>query len=265
MRDETQRRAARPAGIGRTIWRDAGVAWVDAVLETWCGWNTPPVSQRICRADWTPDAPDAWCPRCGGSVGAGEVNASGCGSCRRRPTALSAVVRLGVYDDVLADWIRRLKYQSDWPIGMALGAAMGRSLLASGVMGDPPASSVRIVPMPMPWDRRLRRGIDHAWILGRGVRSSTGYGLCRPIRMGVRPEQAGRSATSRRRSGGAGLSARRRAGRLCDGRTVILVDDVRTTGGSLEGMARLLHGAGAARVVGCVAGVRDEPGRVSCV
>jgi predicted amidophosphoribosyltransferase len=269
---------------------------LDETLDAWFGWSTPPVALQWRTAtgfDPIPNGPtgltgdeilshhkpgglrdinDVACWRCGRTVGPCEVTESGCSACRSVRSAIDATIRLGPYADDLAVWIRRLKYGGDWPMGLSLGRLLGERVGAR--LGDParlPAPLV-VVPMPMPWGRRLRRGIDHAWVLARGVaagvgaHSGSGGGVLRggrrlrpvsAVRVKSRPPQAGRSATDRRREGGAGMRVGRAGGGRLAGRLAILVDDVRTTGGSLEGLARVVRGAGASGCVSCVVAVRD--------
>ncbi len=111
--------------------------------------------------------------------------------------------------------------------------------------------------MPMPWQRRLYRGIDHARVIAGGVAAELDAPLLSLLARANGPPQVSLRATQRSRNAGR-MRRQRRAHLLpLDGHTVVLVDDVRTSGASLEAAARLIRRLGAGRVVGGVLAVAD--------
>jgi ComF family protein len=116
----------------------------------------------------------------------------------------------------------------------------------AGILRDADAS----VPVPLhPW-RRMRRGFNQADDLARRL----GVPILRALwRVRATVPQTGLKAAARRRNvrHAFGLSpflSRERRHRLLEGRIVVLVDDVRTTGATLEACAAALKGAGAREV-----------------
>ncbi len=102
-----------------------------------------------------------------------------------------------------------------------------------------------LVPVPADRGRRRARGFDHADRLARALARRTGLPLAQPLRRtGARSRQvgAGRSARLAAAPAAVGLRAAPPA-------TVVLVDDVHTTGATLEACARALRQGGALRVV----------------
>ena len=94
-----------------------------------------------------------------------------------------------------------------------------------------------------------------------GAAAGAGIGRVGLLVMGNGPPQVSLGAARRPRRG-ARLRLRRRAARLgLGGRLVILVDDVRTTGASLNAAARLLRRLGPSRVVAGVLAVTEDPAR----
>lgn len=240
-----------------------GRDWLESVERTWLGWTFPPTRLVFAEAGWAPDDDSRYCGRCGASVGPAEVIPAGCASCRNAPVAVDRFVRLGAYSGRLREWVRAIKYRG-WAemadaLGRRLGAAVGRCLAPGGDL-DPDLTVV--VPMPMPWQRRLYRGIDHARLIAAGVAAELNVGLLPALAKANGPPQVSLSSGHRSR-GNRGMRVRPRAGRLrLDGAHVILVDDVRTSGASLRAAGRLIRRLGPRQVTAAVLAVTDDRSRL---
>ena len=244
--------------------------WLETVERTWLGWSLPPARRAIADARWQPDDPQRYCGLCGVSVGRDEVTPRGCASCRGTSPATDRLIRLGPYGDPLGEWVKAIKYRQWDQMGRELGRRLGKSISAAlaGTAGGGGDAYV-VVPMPMPWQRRLYRGIDHARVIAGGVAAELGAPLLALLARANGPPQVSLRATQRSRN--AGRMRRKRLAHLLplDGHTVILVDDVRTSGASLEAAAKLIRRLGVARVVAGVLAVADpvlgprSAGRVS--
>jgi ComF family protein len=103
-----------------------------------------------------------------------------------------------------------------------------------------------VVPVPLHWSRRWRRGYNQAEILARGLRRRHGLPVLRVlVRTRPTPPQHGDAAERRRNVRGAFTLPRPAA---VAGRRLLLVDDVFTTGATANGCALVLREAGAADV-----------------
>jgi predicted amidophosphoribosyltransferase len=100
------------------------------------------------------------------------------------------------------------------------------------------------VPVPTPGARRRRRGFDHAARLAAAVAERTGLEVVRCLgRAGRAPRQAGAGREARLADGRVEVTVRKPVPRRA-----VLVDDVHTTGATLEACARTLQANGAFEV-----------------
>jgi ComF family protein len=152
--------------------------------------------------------------------------------------------RSGVAEDgqVVPSIIRRHKYGRDQSLSGALAQCLGETLPLDGNDYD------LVVPVPL-HRRRLRwRGFNQAALLGRAVARKMGCPLDVATLTRVRntPPQTEQDS-SRRRQNVHGAFAVMRPDRIAN-RRLLLVDDVMTTGATLDECARMLLAAGAQRV-----------------
>lgn len=104
-----------------------------------------------------------------------------------------------------------------------------------------------LVPVPLHWSRRWRRGFNQAEVLARAVGRRHGLSVQRRLLRRVRatPPQHG-DAGSRRRNVRDAFAVPR--AERCAGRRLLLIDDVFTTGATANACAAALRSAGAAAV-----------------
>lgn len=164
-----------------------------------------------------------------------------CGSCLSAPPQFDATLALYAYEFPVDRMIQALKYQARLPLARYFGEQLA-------VFPAPAADC--LIPMPL-HPRRLReRGFNQAVEIARP--------LARRWRMAIDLRSARRAADTAPQADLA-LAARRRNVRgafACDvdleGRRVVLVDDVMTSGATLDELARVLKARGAAWVTNCV-------------
>jgi predicted amidophosphoribosyltransferase len=240
---------------------------LDCLSEELVGWTFPPVARAFEASAWKPEdiRDGSYCRRCGDSTGPGEATGGGCGTCREGGELSGGIgdgfVRLGPYVDPLRRWVRANKFQRWNDMGLALGQLLATQVMESGMVE--PASTV-VVPMPMPWMRRMYRGTDHARDIASGVSSVIRAPLMSMLVRGNGPPQVSLTASERRRAGSRRLRIRRRIGgwNLTDV-DVVLVDDVRTTGASLRAAVRQVRMLKPHRIVCAVVAVSDSAARRS--
>jgi ComF family protein len=174
------------------------------------------------------------------------------------PTVAEAppLVAVAAYGGALAVALRRYKYQSHSQLGAALGG-----LLCEGLRGKLPAPRGPLVVVPVPLHPRqlARRGYNQATALAAAIARELSAPLdCSAlVRRRDTPPQARLDAANRRRNL-AGAFAVPRGARV-RGRSVLLVDDVATTGATLAACRSALDEAGALEVVAVVLARADPP------
>lgn len=180
------------------------------------------------------------CPSCAEPTEQGAT----CKRCRASPLALERIVSPWRFGGQLAVAIRRLKLAGHTSIARAI-APLWAPLVAAAAEPDG-----LVVPVPTHWRRRFRRGFDHAWLLA--LHACASAGVPRPIpalrKLRASPPQSTLTAAERRTNLRGCFATRVDVA----GRSIVLVDDVATTGTTLSECARTLLDAGAARVVGVV-------------
>lgn len=173
------------------------------------------------------------CPRCA----LPSPRASMCGSCLADPPHFDATLALWLYEFPCDRLVQALKYRA-W---LALAPFFARRLAA-----QPLAGADLLVPMPLHPDRLAQRGFNQAAEIARN--------LCKRTRIVFAPRGARRVRDTTAQTD---LPYEERARNVrgafaCDldlsGKRVAVVDDVMTTGATLNELAKVLKRAGAARV-----------------
>jgi ComF family protein len=197
-----------------------------------------------CRSVLTSDA-EPTCPRCAATVGPFVHLPGSCTHCRNAAFHFDTVLRLGVYDGLLREVVLRLKHAS----GEGLAELIGELWAAHAEPALRAAGTTVIVPVPLHWRRRWTRGYNQSEALARALACRLCL-PCRPrslVRVRNTPKQALQTASARQANVRDAFRAPSRPGLA--GQSVLLVDDILTTGNTASEAARMLRGAGAARVV----------------
>jgi ComF family protein len=206
-----------------------------------------PTRGAVCRACWDaiPFIRPPVCRRCGDPLASwrGAVPSDeGCPACRARSSSLSAIRAVGLYDGSLRGIVHALKYDGRRSVAGRLGTLM-RDYAADALAG-----ADAIVPVPLHRRRRRARGFNQAAELGRHL----GLPICQALRrIRATPSQTDLPAGERHANVLGAFAVRRRID--VKGKCLVLVDDVSTTGATLEACARTLREAGAREVRGVIA------------
>lgn len=177
-----------------------------------------------------------WCSRCGSPI----VRPPTVCRCDALSPALDRVRSAAPYDGWVRSAIISFKYEGESARDGHLA-----DVLAIAVSALPPADYV--MPVPLHRKRQRTRGYNQAALLARNVAAACGSpyldGL---LRTRETPQQVGLDAAARRQNVSGAFAIR--DGVDCRGRSIILIDDVLTTGSTLGACAEVLHEAGATAV-----------------
>ena len=175
------------------------------------------------------------CPRCALDSPRGEL----CGRCLSEAPHYDATVAVLAYEFPADALVHALKFRGELALGAFLGKEMARRVSAVEIDF--------VVPVPLSAARLRTRGYNHAAEVARHLLpGKLDLALCERSR--DTPPQIDLPFAERRRN----VRGAFRCTRALAGASVAVVDDVMTTGATLNELARTLKGAGAARVVNWV-------------
>lgn len=222
-----------------------------------------PPSCLLCHANTTRaslpwSCPDCWqkiqyitfplCSQCGQPLAAPPEGiasvAHRCGTCILTPPSYTWARAVGLYQGALRELIHAMKYHGIYGLVRPLGELLVQRFAAYWESAPPDL----LVPVPLHRSKLRSREFDQALALARQLSQGTGVPM-RPdllIRKRATLSQVGLSAQERRRNIRAAFEVRQP--QVCTGKTLLLIDDVYTTGATVQECAACLRHAGAARV-----------------
>jgi ComF family protein len=181
-----------------------------------------------------------------------------CAACQGRKPAFDRARAACLYDDNSRDLILKLKHADRTDLAGLFARWIARA--SADILPELDA----VVPVPLHRWRLLGRRYNQAAEIARPLarHARLAYLPDALLRARATQSQSGKSGSGRRRNvAGAFVVAPAWRSRIA-GRRLLLVDDVLTTGATVEGCARALKGAGAARVdVAVIARVKELAGR----
>lgn len=177
------------------------------------------------------------CPICG------EPASGVCLKCSSHPPEYTALRSFGFFQGPLREAIHRLKYNSD--IGLA--EPLSNHLIE--LYNELKWAVDVVAPVPLGSKRIKTRGYNQSGLLGRPLAYAINKSYQPGVLMRTREtrSQVGLSAAERRQNMDGAFSAR--ANRV-SGKTILIVDDVTTTGSTMNACAQALRQAGASAVYG---------------
>lgn len=200
-----------------------------ALGSLWCA---------ACRAALQPIVPP-WCEKCGEPF----VTDRLCSNCRTHPLAIEKIRSVALFDGVLRQAIHRFKYERLAAMADPFGDMLADYWRAEQLAAD------WLIPVPLHPSRERDRGYNQSELLARQLARRvnvpvSSHGLRRIRATAV---QMTLNAAQRRENVAGAFECGEQRVR---GKRVVIVDDVGTTGATLEACAQAVLQAGAASVMG---------------
>ena len=163
-----------------------------------------------------------------------------CPTCRATPSHLDRITSSAIFAHPLRDAVHDLKYNDGRSLARPLGARMAASWRQGSFAADV------IIPVPLHTSRLAERGYNQSALLARIISQEIGVPIDESalVRAKTTQQQAMLKAVERRENVKDAFSCRGDV----SGKRVVLVDDVCTTGSTLEACAAALRSSGAASV-----------------
>ncbi len=197
---------------------------------------------------------DRWCKKCAASVrmweppicpvcGRSQNHAGLCHNCQEHRPHFSAMRAWGVFEGPLRLAIHKLKYHRDITLGDVLAKPLIPMVAELGWHVD------LVMPVPLSNGRQRERGYNQSAFLARPIAISQGIPILTHClkRMRETRSQVGLDAFERKQNVDGAFWA---DARIVTGKKVLIVDDVTTTGATLDACAAALCEAGAQNVYG---------------
>ena len=180
-----------------------------------------------------PRCPICWQPQRG---------AAPCSRCRQERPAFQGARSLYIYEGAAREAVRALKYNYLSALAQPMAQLMARYVEEEGIEAD------LLVAVPLYARRRRLRGYNQSALLARELSRLCGLSLAErgvARRRNTAPQARSVDAEARKRNVADAFNSDRR---WVEGKRVLLIDDVMTTGATLNACARALREAGAVSV-----------------
>ncbi len=200
---------------------------------------------------YMPDTSRPYCTRCGASIGTEAVTKKGCAFCLNQPIHWQRIIRVGAYEPPLSHWVLNLKFHHGWRWGQMLGELLSPHITRLDIDVD----RTVLCPVPMHWYRRWERGYNQAQLIADQVSKQVHLPVMSLLkRSRYTPSQTRVVPSQRTVNVSQSVTSRNMD---LTGWTVILIDDVKTSGATLNNCCRQLKKMGCRQIIATVLAVAD--------
>jgi ComF family protein len=188
------------------------------------------------------------CPRCGAAIAAPVDDQGRCHKCRDVHLHFESVIPLGDYDGPLRHSVLMMKKWQREPLSLAVGRLTAETLFdrLESLHVD------LIVPVPMHWTRRIWRATNSPDLLAEAIAEKLAATDDSRCLIRVRHTEQQTILAPSKRADNVHHAFRVRDDRVLNDKSILLVDDILTTGATCNDAARALKQAGANAVHVCV-------------
>lgn len=181
------------------------------------------------------------CRRCACPVPQFWPESERCPRCRNRTYRFRHTVSVGFYRDAMQQTVLWMKQPVHEPLAHTMGLVLADRLRACFTKCDWDC----IVPVPMHWWRRLRRGVHPARVLAEALGQQLAIPVAKSLLQCRRPVRKQGTLSPAERQRNVRNAFRTSAAYDINDQHILLVDDIMTTGATASEAARMLRRAGA--------------------
>ncbi len=228
------------SGFNHLLWPAVCVNCKAAILES---------EKDLCRSCWSElmqCSSGDYCRRCGKDASIYAAVDDGCAACHQSEIHFDAIARSGVYDGALRNMILSFKYNDRTEFDRLLCMLADSALTGGGFAGEVDF----FIPVPLHWRRRLWRGYNQSLLICKGLSGLSGRVNTDLVRIRHTQRQWNLTPAGRKRNVSGAFAVRK--GHKFSGQTLCLVDDITTSGATLNECAKTLKEAGAKSVYAVV-------------
>jgi len=209
-------------------------------------WELPLCGTCMVKADF---AGDMMCPRCGAGVARDPEEMRMCPKCHDLKLNFKRAMSLAFYEGPMGEVVRALKFRGRRALAKPLGQMLATILRRQ----DFTQHLDVIVPVPIHWRRRFKRGFNQSELIARHIARVLDLPVDRDSLRRIRHTKPQTHLSRGERLSNLKGAFRIRRPDAIKGRNVLLVDDVMTTGGTMTECAREIRKAGAGQIFVAVA------------
>jgi ComF family protein len=211
-----------------------------------CGRSSPEMFRHICWDCWSDTArvEAPFCARCGDPVSGAVEHEFICYACSAGNPAFDAARSAARYDGVVGEALRQLKYEKALWLAPDLADILQQCLRAeySGLFFD------LLVPVPLHHVRRRQRSYNQSGVLARELSRRIACPAAPGLLRRIRPTTSQTNLTAKQRLSNVNNAFQHNREKRLAGRRVLIVDDIMTTGATVNACAKALKKGGAASV-----------------
>lgn len=211
-----------------------------------CRASILPTDEGLCQSCWQ-DLSKAvaadYCRRCGRDVSPYGIVQGRCGNCQNLEIEYDGIIRVGCYESTLRTMILSLKFaeKTEWVIPLA--TMLRQAVTAVRV----PEQIDMLVPVPLHWRRRIKRGFNQSHLLAKKLKLPQVPVSTDLVRIRHTQQQWDLNSTQRQRNVKGAFAVRK--GHPFTGKTIGLLDDITTSGATLTECSKTLKQQGGAQKV----------------
>jgi ComF family protein len=209
----------------------------------------------LCQDCWSQlleSAGPDYCPRCGRDASRYAILNNTCPNCQGEDLIFDAIARTGIYTKTLRKLI--LAFKSDkTELSTVLALMANTTLQVSSFYNDIDL----FTPVPLHWSRRLVRGYNQSYLIAKKINHPSAAVNTDLVRIHRTKLQSAAASPTKRAANIVNAFAVRYRHNFA-GKNVCLVDDIKTTGATLNECAKTLKQAGAKKVFTLVLAVAGQ-------